>query len=739
MEDKQKIEQQQTKDRNERLSAALNQLDVKSFLNTVANRIETYYVIIGCGTAAILNHTTLRQSKWGRKRIGILPVLYIGGEDPWLHYHEHAMGQPPYLLPLPGYQNQPRSGDVYGRTSRYSSRSFAGNNRKEFDRLKERYKRYKGVDWKNAWVAAIESPDKDAKGSITELEKVGLRSVKDIKGAPTTLSDMFGKEWYKGGGPHNKPRYRLLLVHPDERLEWVYARYVDICSGAGRMSVLPIKGTDPNADPPVYQQARTKYWKPPEKWEDSDKLEERKVVHGMDGLREETVWKPTDRVCVYGGGGIGLNQVERADDEGCWLDWTARNSVHDAFGLRTNDPVLKSYKQIQSDNGGHITHFMESGEGDYYPRKEIWIEGYGKDLQEEVGFRDGMQLLEGRPLYPGNSNWRIARKSTLDDVKETPDKQKVEISFTQTDGSCKICDFDGETPFDPGKKCFPYSDKYKSRNPDIARTEPHLYNRLILCTGQQQTVVGEPQMLAERFGLQNLPDQANDNMPLGLQTADANSDPSGNGSLRILGAAARVYPKFDEKAGEAQFVSLATYELTLPVSAVPPGFIRTGRSIAAANHFFEDNGLLCNDGKRRNNNVNTATKSELKQIIKDAVPGLADDKVDIIANVIFGGRMAPNNGYPDKNALEEVLKKSGDFISTKLAIVETGLGAAKDPATKQLYDKYLKGKILNKIKTLSYKIEQSLSEQDRNSIISKLRFDYPYVADYLLKDYSDDQ
>src|SRR5262245_15890150 len=67
-----------------------------------------YYVIIGRGTAATVNHTTLRATTFGRRRISGLPILHIGFEDPWVHFDDHMMGQFPHMLSLPGYIHQPK-------------------------------------------------------------------------------------------------------------------------------------------------------------------------------------------------------------------------------------------------------------------------------------------------------------------------------------------------------------------------------------------------------------------------------------------------------------------------------------------------------------------------------------------------------------------------------------------------------------------------------------------------------
>ena len=66
---------------------------------------QLYYVIVGCGFAAITNHSILQQTG---QRLGSLPVLHIGETDPWAGYYPMPMGQWPSLLTLPG-------GDIWGR------------------------------------------------------------------------------------------------------------------------------------------------------------------------------------------------------------------------------------------------------------------------------------------------------------------------------------------------------------------------------------------------------------------------------------------------------------------------------------------------------------------------------------------------------------------------------------------------------------------------------------------------
>ena len=91
---------------------------------------ETYYVIIGCGFSAILNHVQLVQST--ASRIQSLTILHIGLEDPWLHYRSMPMGQWPSLLSLPGYSVL--AVDPHG-TAPLGSKLFADRNQQQWAQL----------------------------------------------------------------------------------------------------------------------------------------------------------------------------------------------------------------------------------------------------------------------------------------------------------------------------------------------------------------------------------------------------------------------------------------------------------------------------------------------------------------------------------------------------------------------------------------------------------------------------
>ena len=68
---------------------------------------QEYYVIVGCGFSAVTNHAILARQPAGR--LGALPILHIGGTDPWRSYFPMPMGQWPTLLSLPGFGSRPSS------------------------------------------------------------------------------------------------------------------------------------------------------------------------------------------------------------------------------------------------------------------------------------------------------------------------------------------------------------------------------------------------------------------------------------------------------------------------------------------------------------------------------------------------------------------------------------------------------------------------------------------------------
>ena len=116
-------------------------------------------------------------------------------------------------------------------------------------------------------------------------------------------------------------RYRVFALvsisTTEQNLQVFYADFIDICTEPGRPQVIA----------PVHacvSQSRTPPWIFPEAW--TKERSSRRVLNGIDAIRREMVWKNRERVCVTAGG-IALNVAEKARNQECTLDWSARGGI----------------------------------------------------------------------------------------------------------------------------------------------------------------------------------------------------------------------------------------------------------------------------------------------------------------------------------------------------------------------------------------------------------------------------
>ncbi len=89
------------------------------------------HAVLGIGYAGLVDVSTLLAA---RSPIVAGGVLWLGDDDPWSAYDDHAMGQWPCLLALPGYraENQPRNEEA---AQWLSSRAFAENNARQLEAI----------------------------------------------------------------------------------------------------------------------------------------------------------------------------------------------------------------------------------------------------------------------------------------------------------------------------------------------------------------------------------------------------------------------------------------------------------------------------------------------------------------------------------------------------------------------------------------------------------------------------
>jgi len=590
----------QQHDAKKKATTALGQIKA----DTIATRPPYgYYIIIGSGAAAMTNHTTLRQTDAGKARLADptvpnnpppLPVVHLGFQDPWRHYHAHGMGQPPYLLRMPGY-HKPVALDAPTIRTGLNSRVFAQSTKDELDLLVDEFETY----IVSGWATLIET-----KSQRIDPEGEAAKALTDLGVGKSKLDKILQQPY-----PETYPPYRILVVIEPGNLRFIYAYKIDICSGAGTANIKPREYTETDL-PKVWKEADTKPWMPPEKWGKSHKS--RSIVNGMDGLTEQTPWGSTQRVCVYGDGGIGLNQIERAHDVGNYIDWFSRNTHHNnTFNLKRNDTVLRK------DPLGGFMAAGDTGEGIRKP-----------DGSFDTTFQ----------LYPGSPKWRIAFFTKVNAKGLQENASKLVIPNQANDQSLISNYFDQPGDKQQGRKLndkgyFQFSDEYKTNKDTKAcyenSDEGKAYTRMILCIGQVNDVPGTASKLTDGFTLNPIDFKGR---MVGLQTND--------GHIRVLGGASVVFPGFDDKD---PYKKMEKYRTSLPVSAVPPGFILCGSNIAAANGFFDD---------QPDNNVNTASQGNLEEIFKKKIDPIS---AGLLAQWIIEGRMFPSNGFPDRKTLQEFL------------------------------------------------------------------------------------
>ncbi len=585
--------------------------------NTAADTPPTgYYVIIGCGLAAVLNHTTLRQAKKGKDRLAhpttkdvTLPVMHLGFEDPWGNYHAHGMGQPPYLLTMPGYHDRPSpDADKSAIRSGMRSTEFAGITKKEWDLLRDKFK----FEHREAWAAVIQPRGEGEKGKTIDANVLKDLEEEGLSGAQ--VNQQLGKKY-----PDSYPPYRILVVSPEQKLDLVYAHKIDICVGAGRPTI-----PKPSESAESCWGGRTQLWVPPSKWNPA--TAGRRVVNAPEALCRQTPWTSAERMCVFGAGGIGLNMVERAEDVGCHLDWLpnpmpgvgrpAATSLHRTFNLARNDTVLKHPMLPKTDKSGKA---MEPGESSVRDDKF-------------------QPTRTSEPLYPCKDEWRFAWHTDILNVQAVGGGIRIKIGKATVQGAppdgAKIVDA-GENSTDLTGNAFPFSKWYAEKFTELSSEfyDKQIYSRLFVSTGLlNQDALGTPDTLARAIEFKRL--EVN-GRTVGLESsADA-------GLVRCLGAAAVMHPKADfamnKHDGTNKFFG------SLPYSAVQPGFIYAGATIAAANGWF--------DKPNENRNVNTVEQGDLiKMLEEDMNP---DDAKKLGEAIVAKRRLS--NGYRDLDAMKTLV------------------------------------------------------------------------------------
>jgi hypothetical protein len=541
-----------------------------------------YYVIVGRGPMAVVNHRTLIQSQWGIARIGAYPVVHLGAPNPWPSYLQHGLGQPNHLLSFPGLAHQPSVGGN-AIDGGLDSQHFGGQINAELNGILPARAPFP------EWVALIQSRAAPNAGAldarIRDQDELGGDAVRDL------VAVEIARPWPaydQGLAP-----YRLCLYNPaTATARLIYAAAIDICTGPGRPSVFAPGGgvTD------EIRRARTPPWLSPELWANNPVWRDRKVFNGVDAIRDEVVWHADERVCVTAGGGVGLNAAEKGRNESCILDWFGRGSIMDIF-----------------DN----------------PRNITFLRHPGQDNRCVPGPRAAVGVINEDHLIPFGQNVlkrvRMGCGATLTSATNVHNGVEVRLAVNGGfAGGARIRDWWRTLSLLDGGGFWAFGPDYTNLLQPLGRAPSILYDRLVIPNGQATDQPGHPHSFAHHLGFTAHEEAGR---MVCLQTGD--------GLVRVLGAACNNYPGFGigtynadplvEPVTAAQ--RMWRYHASLPVSAVPDGFIVCGANTALANRYFTDH---------PNTNVNTMTQPELRAIV-----GLAR------ANRIIERRKI-SNGYVDR-------------------------------------------------------------------------------------------
>jgi hypothetical protein len=605
-----KLKESYKEQQSSKLFASLLPPTGSTNVNTHSGTIPVYYVIIGRGPAAIINHTTLRQSEFGKNRIESLPVMHIGFANPWTKYMQHGMGQPPHLLNLPGFKEHPDEVVIDGG---FNSKHFGAMIDGEYNRLKLHYDKHEDekVITNETWVVWIQTDQCEPLGhngvEIKKQLKDDRMSEEFIVKIEKKLSEDFKSEI---------ANLRLLVMNPkpanqlnDEDIFFVYASCIDICTGPGRPEVGKLNPI--SNETAEYKQARTAAWLSPEKWAAGwgNILKNRAILNGVEAIRDEVEWTANERVCVTAGGGVGMNAAERSRNEDCKLDWFGRSSLMPTFGNPRNDTFLRhpDLAENRNLNPGESKELGLTKDDQIIPCGEKLRYGYGVELAK-AELKEEIRKIEVTLQIYTDTRKKITYNPKIKDY------YRVQVGLV--DDSMWDCTYAYVT---------------------AQEQEPSkLYDRLVLPNGQLSNSLGHPYYFARHLGLEPLTTPSDGRM-VGLKAV--------YGKVRVLGAAAQMYNGYGPN-GPMPAKKMWLFYDSLPVSAVPDGMIFSGINIAVANKYFND--------ENTNKNVNTASQDEILDILAREFR-ISD--ANLIAEVIVEKRRRnDNNGYANIDLVIEALK-----------------------------------------------------------------------------------
>lgn len=644
-----------------------------------------YYVIVGFGPGAVMNHTTLRASTWGQARIGQLTVMHIGFRNPWPNYVAHGMGQVPFLLSMPGFAVQPNA--PRGNPPQVRAPDGGLHSTDFGDAINDQYAAVaqQGTQERHAWVAWVQhrrnpnslpnifdyypenGPWSAGRGPQAPQPPPPPNPPPNpppiwcAQGAGTDLYGLIQAHVAQANQRNDWPDeadYRLIIVGLSRerrpQLETVYAAYIDFCTGPGRPNViLPAGAAQQTLD--VLCEARTPPWLPPEVWD--QRLRNRRVLNGVDAIASQVQWNQGERVCLTAGGGVGLNAAEKARNHNCYLDWFGRNSLIGTFANPRNHTfLLDPRNNLQMGVGDlDVVAPFHQARLTFEPHPPRAVQRFGKSAAlANAALVNNNQVAVTLNAYRG-------RAAVLTDRYQAQALAQAQPGQAPPAGSPLVANPNPQGL--PGMVwgCSP-AYLQNAQHPQVNNWPSERYDRLVIPNGQGANALGQPAKFTEIGQLQWV---RLNNRGVALT--------NGDGLVRLLGAACQVHrvgaagnwavqPAQPQNAWWEHWY----YHSSLPVSAVPDGFILSGSNIATANGYFVDPG-------RDNRNINTMTQAEIQALLPQALPGRPNTDYPVIAEIIVGCRNR-SNGY--KSYLDQQ-QPPRDGLMT---VVNNGQGRIPVPA-----------------------------------------------------------
>lgn len=323
------------------------------------------YVIIGRGFAAVANHLTLRASKNPevRARVDRCRFVIIGGDEPWQARGATPLGQFPHLLGLPDYQA------LAGGRSYALASDFGAYIRGAEDGLN----RYCDQDLRlpaNAWIGLIETFDQ--RGTTLPTDEQTRRDEALLVGSDH-------KEWDRRPGyPY---RLSVFWREPGDtrrRLSYLYAHYVDVCTGPGPARLL---------DPSVYGAGLyDEHAGQPDDQPDYQTV--KRLVKGDQHIGAPLPMGPDKRILVYGASASGAWSAEHVLNRsgGAQLHWAADPAfAPEEFKskpyLELMDGYFKSPRQSNAPGGRNLNVIESTTEQRLLGRIERIEQGTGQRLK----------------------------------------------------------------------------------------------------------------------------------------------------------------------------------------------------------------------------------------------------------------------------------------------------------------------------------------------------------------------